>query len=95
MLHGNTFYMYHVASQIDPLVCFSVFLCDCALHTSKLVTQIHLSLPLEWMKVRVKIAQSCLTLCKPMDYTIHGILQARTLERVAVPFSRGCSQPRD
>jgi len=28
-----------------------------------------------------------------MDYTVHGILQARILERVAVPFSRGCSLP--
>ena len=30
-----------------------------------------------------------------MDYTVHGILQARILEWVALPFSRGCSQPRD
>ena len=30
-----------------------------------------------------------------MDYTVHGILQARTLEWVALPFSRGSSQPRD
>ena len=30
-----------------------------------------------------------------MDYTIYGILQARILERVAFPFSRGSSQPRD
>ena len=30
-----------------------------------------------------------------MDYTIHGILQARILEWVAFPFSRGSSQPRD
>ena len=30
-----------------------------------------------------------------MDYTVHGILQARTLEWVAVSFSRGSSQPRD
>ena len=30
-----------------------------------------------------------------MDYTVHGILQARILELVAVPFSRGSSQPRD
>ena len=30
-----------------------------------------------------------------MDYTVHGILQARILERVAVPFSRGPSRPRD
>ena len=31
----------------------------------------------------------------PMDYTVHGILQARILEWVAVLFSRGSSQPRD
>ena len=43
----------------------------------------------------VKATQSCLTLCEPMDYTVHGILQARILEWVAVPFSRGSSQPRD
>ena len=38
--------------------------------------------------------QSCLTLCNPMDYTVHGILQARILKWVAFPFSRGSSQPR-
>ena len=43
----------------------------------------------------VKVAQSCLTLCDPMDLTFHGILQARILEWVAFPFSRGFSQPRD
>ena len=32
----------------------------------------------------MKVAQSCLTLCDPMDYTVHGILQARTLE--CLPF---------
>ena len=31
----------------------------------------------------------------PMDYTVHGILQARILEWVAFPFSRASSQPRD
>ena len=35
----------------------------------------------------VKVAQSCPTLCDPMDYTVQGILQARILECVAVPFS--------
>ena len=45
--------------------------------------------------MKVKVAQSCLTLCDPMDHTVHGILQARILEWVAVPFSRGSSQPRD
>ena len=41
----------------------------------------------------VKVTQPCPTLCNPMDYTVHGILQARILEWVA--FSRGSSQPRD
>ena len=44
--------------------------------------------------MKVKVAQSCLTLCDPMDYTVHGILQVRILEWVAIPFSRGSSQPR-
>ena len=44
---------------------------------------------------KVKVAQSCLTLCDPMDCIVHGILQARTLEWVAFPFSRGSAQPRD
>ena len=46
-------------------------------------------------KVKVKITWSCLTLCDPMDYTVHGILQARILEWVTFPFSRGSSQSRD
>ena len=46
-------------------------------------------------KVKMKITQSCLILYNPMDYTVHGILQARILEWVAFPFSRGSSQPRD
>ena len=45
--------------------------------------------------LKVKVAQSCLTLCNPMDYTVHGIHQARILEWVAFPFSRGYSQPRN
>ena len=43
----------------------------------------------------VKVTQSCPTLCDPMDYIVHGILQARILEWVAFPLSRGSSQPRD
>ena len=38
--------------------------------------------------VNVKVTQSCPYLCDPMNYTVHGILQARILEWVAVPFSR-------
>ena len=45
--------------------------------------------------MKVKLSQSNLTLCDPMNYTVYGILQARILEWVAFPFSRGSSQPRD
>ena len=45
--------------------------------------------------MKVKVAQSCPSLCNPTDYTVHGILQARILEWVAFPFSRGSSQPGD
>ena len=44
--------------------------------------------------VKVEVTQLCPTLYDLMDYTVHGILQARTLEWVAFPFSRGSSQPR-
>ena len=43
--------------------------------------------------LKVKVAQLCPTLCDPMDYTIHGILQAKILEWVAFPFSRGSPEP--
>ena len=50
--------------------------------------------------VRGLVAQSRLTLCNPMDYnppdsSVHGILQARILEWVAMPFSRGSSRFKD
>ena len=50
--------------------------------------------------VRAKLLKSCPTLCNPMDCSlpgssIHGILQARVLEWIAMPSSRGSSWPRD
>ena len=57
-----------------------------------------------WVTLKVKseseVAQSCLTLFDPMDCSLpgsslHGILQARVLEWVAISFSRGSSRPRD
>ena len=45
-------------------------------------------------KVKVTVAQSCLTLCHDINSTVHGILPARILEWVA-PLSRRSSQPRD
>ena len=44
---------------------------------------------------KVKVTQLGLTLCDPVDYIVHGILQARILEWVALPFSRGSPQLRD
>ena len=43
----------------------------------------------------MKVSQWFPTLCNPMDYIVHGILQARILEWVAFSFSRGFFQPRD
>ena len=47
------------------------------------------------LKGKVKVAQSCPTVCLPVDYTVHGFLQDRILECVAIPFPRESSQPRD
>ena len=49
---------------------------------------------------KLLVAQSCPTLCDPVDFSppgssVHGILQAQILEWAAIPFSRGASQPRD
>ena len=51
--------------------------------------------PRIFRKVKVKVTQLYPTLCDPMDYTVHGILQARILQWVAILFSRGSSQPRN
>ena len=60
----------------------------CLLHTAIFPNQETTHLP---------ESESCsvvLTLCNPMDYTVHGILQARILGWVAFPFFKGSSQPR-
>ena len=43
--------------------------------------------------LKVKVTQLCPTLCNPMDYTVHGILQARILEWVAFSFSGDLPNP--
>ena len=53
-----------------------------------------------WSENESVVAQSSPALCQPVNYsppgsTVHGILQARVLEWVAIPFSRGSSQPRN
>ena len=68
-----------VCECVCESVCVCVCVCECVL---------------------VLVTQPCPTLCDPMDRSppgssVHGILQARILEWVAIPFSRESSQPRD
>ena len=74
-------------------------------HKSQFIIRYHLQLDiiyllnglqtiLLWVKVK-SLSRVPPTLCDPMDYTVHGILQARILEWVAIPFSRGFSRPWD
>ena len=66
------------------------------------VLRVHLAL-VRWLahvRMPAKSLQSCLTLCDPKDcsppgLSVHGILQARVLERLTLPSSRGSSRPRD
>ena len=67
-----------------------------AASTGEFFTLVHLGNP--W--VCVLVAQSCLTLCDPMDCSltnssVHGILQAKILEWVAISSSRRSSLPKD
>ena len=82
-----------------PNMCVNIWhLFSSSWHTSLCVTDSYVYPRLYIAKAevtKVKVTQLCLTLCNPMDYIVHGILQARILEWVAVPFSRGSSQPRD
>ena len=55
---------------------------------------------LQSMGLQSEVAQSCPTLCDPVDcslpgFSVHGILQPRILEWFTISFSRGSSQPRD
>ena len=55
---------------------------------------------IHFKRSEMKVAQSCPTLCDPVDCSllgssVPGIFQARILEWIAIPFSKGSSQPRD
>ena len=75
---------------------FSLHLCHFCCFAYRIIVIVFLNSVSE----KSEVAQSCPTLCDPVDYSppgfsVHGILQARTLEWVAISFSRGSSQPRD
>ena len=68
-------------------------------HYCKYTCRINLYKWIAGLKDMYKFTQSCLTLCDPMNCSlpgssVHGILQARILEWVTMPSSRGSSQPR-
>ena len=86
---------------------FRLFLDIASLCNLGKVTNLKLTINLECYlfnfqigKMVVLDVQLCLTLCDSMDYnllssSVHGVLQARILEWVAIPFSRGSSGPKD
>ena len=88
-----------------PSLFTTVFSEQCSTHrwSSIIIGRVHESwwqLDARLVLVVVPVTQSCLTLCNLMDCSppgssVHGILQAIILERVAIPFSRGSSWPRD
>ena len=92
----NTKYSHVCILNIVRLVIGQYFLNFSSKGTSFLTYNVfyrHLHGSWKWKKV--KVAQLCLTLCNPMDYTALAILQARILDWIAFRFSRGSSQPRD
>ena len=81
--------------QVQVVFLFEVLLEICALKHRNFDKFCFTQFPLQKKYGALPVTQSCPTLCDPMDYTAQGILQTRILEWVAIPFSRGSSQPRD
>ena len=69
--------------------------CSCVCGGDGVLTFLSFPKSSSFLKLLIKVAQLCLTLCDSMDCTIHEILRAKILEWVAFPFSREFSQPRD
>ena len=98
-----TFNRMGLVTRCMFLKCKSIFICvenaPKFNHVNHWGTSVYLEtwapLMAQMVKSEVKVVKLCPIICDPMDYTDHGILQAGILERVAVPFSRGSSQPRN
>ena len=90
--------LYHITSRINLAFCVPMYSLAC--YSPWTGKESDTTERLNWterysFQVKVKVSQSFLTLCDPMDCIVHGILQARILEWVVFPFSRAFSQPRD
>ena len=82
-----------------PLVCLSISLARPELTVSSITHLRESHLPRQELCLFRLVTQSCPTLCDPVDCSppgssVHGLLQARTLERVAMPSSRASSRPK-
>jgi len=94
---GSTFMTF---SSVESLSCVQLFVTSqTAAHQASLSITNSWSL-LRLMSIELVMPSNHLIplsspLCDPMDYTVHGILQAIILEWIAFPFSKGSSQPRD
>ena len=75
----------------------ALYICNRLLFLEALNIAKYFCMVLEYFKFKVKVAQLCWTLwnCSPPGSSVHGILQARILEWVAIPFSRGSLKSRD
>ena len=93
LLLGRWIFFNHRATREAPIkISYSL---NQSNETRLSTSQMPLTLKVSEWACEVKVTQLCPTLCDPMDCTVHGILQARILEWVAFPFSRGSSQPRN
>ena len=86
---------WHIVTLLISKICFNESSFNIFRHMRRMMLD-----PSVCVCVCVLVAQSCPTLCDPLDCSppgpsVHGILQARMLESVAIPFSRRSSQPRD
>ena len=93
--HSTSKFCYTLAISYDPTLIFIITLSS--LNWGSLTV---VSIVCMYVCVCVQPLQSCLTLCNAMSCSppgssAHGVLQARILEWIAMPSSRGSSQPRD
>ena len=91
MLHNASPWLTFYSCKSVPLDPLHSFCPLCPIPTPQPPCPLHHHI----LHIIVKVTKSYPALCNPMGYTVHGILQARILEWVVFPFSRGYSQPRD
>ena len=94
---GHILYIFIESVYMQAFSCHFKGLRHVCIHNT-LSFYSQLSFPSCLFEVKVIVAQLCLTLCNPVDFTVRGILQAGILELVVFsdfPFSRGSSQPWD